>query len=134
MNPVMNHCLPMDNANLVTRSIKTSLFVAAILFVFLSQRVSLPVLWGGALGVMLSALNLYLLLRLSGMFYKKRGLLYAALKLPLFYGLLIFLLFKFPLSVTAFMVGFSVPLFVIILKTLGGGLIFVERANVIRST
>jgi len=108
------------HSTLVTRAIKTSLIVGVVFFAFLAQRVSLQVLWGGALGVMLSVLNLYLLSRLSGMLHQKRGLLYVALKFPLFYGLLLFLLFQFNFSIYAFMIGFSVPLFVIIAKTFGG--------------
>jgi len=130
----------MGNYDFIARSVKTSLIIGAIAFVFLSQRFPLQVLWGGTLGVMLGVLNLYLLSRLSEMLHhkgqralRKRGLLlYAALKFPFFYGLLVFLLYQFQFSIISFMIGFSVPLFVIILKTYGG---FVgQRASIIRST
>ncbi len=128
----MNRCLPMDNHNFIIRSIKTSLVVGAVFFIFLSQRSSLQVLWGGALGVMLSLLNLILLSRIWETLHKKISIFYVILKFPLFYGLLIFFLYQIHLSVYAFMIGFSVPLFVILLKTFGS-VIYVERATITRS-
>ena len=119
----------------MSRSIRTSLIVGAILFIFLSQRFSVRVLWGGSLGIVMSVLNLFILSRISEIIFKpyqkKEVLFYIAFKLPIFYGLLVFLLYQFHFSLYAFMIGFSVPLFVIILKTYGG---FVgERASIIRS-
>jgi hypothetical protein len=111
---------------------KTSLIIGTIFFVFLSQRVSLQVLWGGALGITLSVINLFLLSRLSEKLHHKKGLFYVALKFPFFYGLLIFFLYQFHFSAYAFMIGFSIPLFVIILKTFGGFPV-VKRATIIRS-
>lgn len=123
----------MNDPTFINRSMKTSLIVGAILFVFLSQRFSLSVLWGGALGLALSVLNLFLLWRLSEKLYQNKGLFYVALKFPLFYGLLIFLLYQFHFSIYAFMTGFSIPLFVIILKTVGG-FTFVERETIVRTS
>ena len=126
------------DSSFISRTIKTSLVVGVIFFVFLSQMASLQVLWGGALGIALSVLNLFLLSRLSEAFcmpvihHKKRGVFCAILKFPIFYGLLILLFYQFPISVYPFMVGFSVPLFVMMLKIVGGFSI-VERARIIRS-
>ncbi|MBI3359319.1 MAG: hypothetical protein HY201_04685 [Nitrospirae bacterium] len=134
----------MDSSAFIARSIKTSLIASAVLFVFLLQWVSLQVLWGGSLGIAMSVLNLFLLSRLSetllNSYQKKKIIFYAALKLPIFYGLLIFLPYQFHFSVYGFMAGFSVPIFVIILKTVGAthappsnGEFIGERANIIRS-
>lgn len=116
----------MNDTTFINRSMKTSLIVGAILFVFLSQRFSLSVLWGSALGVLLSVLNLFLLSRFLeiitsplGADRKRMAVFYAVLKFPIFYSLLLFPLFWFNLSVYAFMAGFSVPLFVIVMKTVG---------------
>jgi hypothetical protein len=124
----------MSNSNLISRSIQTSLLIGAILFVFLSQKISLPILWGGTLGVTLSTLNLFLFFRLSEtLHHKKKSLAYAGLKFPIFYGILIFFLSQFQFSVFAFMIGFSVPFFVIVLKTFGGFTVG-KRTAIVRST
>jgi hypothetical protein len=119
----------MNDSTFISRSIKTSLIVGAILFIVTIQVASLEVIWGGAIGILASVFNLYILSLIAKTLWvspsdlshhqKKAGLLYAVLKFPFFYGLLIFILLNVRLSAYAFMAGFSLPLVVIVLKSVG---------------
>jgi hypothetical protein len=119
----------MDDRTFVSRSIKTALIAGAIVFIFVAQKVPLPVVWGGALGILASVSNLYLLSLIAKTLLippahfsndqKRMAIFYATLKFPIFYGLLVFILYKTDISLYALMAGFSFPLLVMTLKSVG---------------
>jgi hypothetical protein len=124
------------NNTIIARSIKTSLFIGMIGFALLSHLQPPSVVWGLLFGTLASAANLWILSRFLQTVFasaskpdqKKMALYYALLKFPAFYGLLIFLLYILRFSIYSFMIGFSVPLVVIVLKSVGPVLIGRERA------
>jgi hypothetical protein len=119
----------MDDRTFVSRSIKTALIAGAIVFVFVVQKVPLPVVWGGVLGILASVSNLYLLSLIAKTLLippahfsndqKRMAIFYATLKFPIFYGLLVFILYKTDISLYALMAGFTFPLLVMTLKSVG---------------
>jgi hypothetical protein len=118
----------MDN-KIISRTIQATFFVAAFLFPFLALRSSPQVVWGFAIGALVSAFNLFLLSYLtknilfSAPFSKPSGrgnaFVYAIFKFPLFLGVIALLLYLLHLSPYAFMAGFSLPLAIIVLKVVG---------------
>ncbi len=132
------------NNTIVARSIKSALIVGTTAFAFLSLYQPPKVVWGLLIGTVSSAFNLYLLSLFSQILFtpllekklsgKGMGSRYVVsggltlLKFPIFYGLLVVLFYTLHFSITSFMIGFSIPLCVIVLKTVGP-ILFVDRGR-----
>ncbi len=127
---------------IVTRSIKTALIFGITGFGFLALSQPPNAAWGLLIGTVSSALNLYLLSLVSQSVFaplpewnpgRKRAIfLYVALKFPLFYLFLAVLFHYLHFSINFFMIGFSIPLGVIVLKSVGQMLVergFVDRGR-----
>ncbi len=122
------------NSKIIPQTINYSLMIGIIGFAFLSQSQPLSVAWGWFLGTLVSTLNLYLLSRLFQTFLiplselpknKKTIFYHSLLKIPIFYGSFIFLYYMLRFSIDSFMIGFSIPLIVIVLKVIGP--IFIKK-------
>jgi len=109
--------------NFIDRTIRISGVVGAVLFVFLTPYYPAAVTWGFLIGVALSGLNLWTLQSLFGSILrgssKAKAASYLGIKFPLFYGLLLSVLYFISISHEAFFVGFVLPFVVIVLKTVG---------------
>ncbi|GEM_PF-4180159 len=109
--------------NFVDRTIQLSWVTGAVLFIFLAPYSPIPVTWGVSIGVFLSGLNLWILRSLFGSILQRSSKLkavsYLGMKFPLFYGLLISILYFVPISLGAFFIGFVLPFGVVILKSAG---------------
>lgn len=119
--------------NFIDRTIRVSWIVGAILFVFLTPLSPVSITWGVGAGVFLSGMNLWILQGLFGSFFlsgfsKKKMIAYLGMKFPLFYGLLILVVTRTPVSFEAFSIGFILPFVVMVLKSLGQ-LISAERSS-----
>jgi len=137
--------------DIVSQSMKVTMIVGAFLFALISQKMAYTIAWGFFLGVSFSVLNFYLLFFLvQNIFapvntikpiWKKVPLISAFLKIPVLYGLIGFLLSQFNLSPFSFMIGFSFPFLVLLLKVMGQALygdanwkIDGKRTGIIRAT
>lgn len=113
--------------NFIDRTIQISWVIGALLFVFLSPSSPPSVTWGSSIGVFLSGLNLWILRTLFGSLLngssKKKTISYFCMKFPIFYGLLLLVLYFIPVSLGAFFIGFVLPFIVIILKMVGQALL-----------
>lgn len=109
--------------NFIDRTIQIAWLIGAILFVFLTPYYPAAVTWGLLIGVLLSGLNLWILRSLFGSILqgssKLKAVSYLGMKFPLFYGLLISILYFVPISLGAFFIGFVLPFGVVILKSAG---------------
>ena len=135
----------MDRDESLAKSMKTTLLVGAFLFSLLAQQMPYRVAWGFFSGVLFSVLHFTLLSLFFEKFFsplprssisKKILLGCAFLKWPLFYGLIGFL-FSLGLSVYAFMIGFSLPFLVLLLKAWGGSpwnILYGRRTGIVRTT
>ena len=118
--------------DIVSQSMKMTIIIGALFFSLLAQKATSPVAWGFLFGVFFSVLNFYLLLFLfQNIFtpvntikpiWKRAALISAFLKIPVLYGLIIFLLSQFHLSPFSLMIGFSFPFLVLLLKAIGQAL------------
>ncbi len=115
-------------SNLITQTIRTSFVIAGALFVVLAPYTSFASLWGFSIGILLSVLNLWTLNHIFSTFFapdssKNKLFFYLGIKFPLFYILIISVLYWLPVSLSALTIGFLLPFGVMVLKELGQTLI-----------
>jgi len=118
--------------DIVSQSMKTTGFSVALIFSFLSLTMVYSIAWGFFFGAFFSILNFYLLsLFFKKIFtpssaeihplpaWRKATLVVAFLKIPALCGLIWLLLSQLHLSTFSFMIGFSFPFLVLLLKMIG---------------
>jgi len=117
----------------IYRTIKISAVLAAVGFLVVSQAFGLSVGWGFLVGAVWNCLNLWALAVLVRNAFtkppkKKRILALFLLKFPVLYGGGILLVLYGGVDIIGVLVGFSLPLMVMVLK--GGGRALQQRDEV----
>lgn len=117
---------------MITRTVRVSLLILALVLFLASPYYSLERVWGCGAGLLLSVVNLVWLHRIFGALFGalcsgRKTQIWPTLlmKVFLFYGLVFSVFVLAPISAAAFAVGFSLPMGVILLKLLGRQMIAV---------